>query len=135
MNIFGASAGPFGIVGMMALGLGLAGCNEARTQAGPSGPPPKPSVDVVTLHAEPVTLTTDLPGRTAPFRTAEVRPQVSGVILKRLFVEGDVVQTGQELYQIDPAPLRRAWPARGRRCCVRKRRCGRRNRPSTAVGH
>ncbi|ACK50418.1 efflux transporter, RND family, MFP subunit [Methylocella silvestris BL2] len=103
MNISGASAWPFGVVGVMALGLGLAGCDGA-TQAGPSGPPPKPSVEVVTLHAEPVTLTTDLPGRTSPFRTAEVRPQVSGVILKRLFVEGDVVQAGQELYQIDPAP-------------------------------
>ena len=104
MKISGASAWPFGFAGMMALSLGLAGCGEGRTQAGPSGPPPKPSVDVVTLHAAPVTLTTELPGRTSPYRTAEVRPQVSGVILKRLFVEGDVVHAGQQLYQIDPAP-------------------------------
>lgn len=44
MNISGASARPYGVIGMMALGLGLAGCDEARTQAGPSAPP-KPSVD------------------------------------------------------------------------------------------
>lgn len=91
-------------VGAMGLSLGLAGCNDEQKQASPSGPSPKPSVDVVTLHAQPVSLITDLPGRTSPYRTAEVRPQVSGVILKRLFVEGDLVQAGQQLYQIDPAP-------------------------------
>lgn len=82
------------------LTLALAGCKDDQKQA---AAPPKPSVDVVTLHAQPVTLTTDLPGRTSPFRTADVRPQVNGVILKRLFTEGDVVQAGQQLYQIDPA--------------------------------
>jgi membrane fusion protein, multidrug efflux system len=92
----------FGFAGMLVLGLALAGCSEEKQKQ--AGPPPKPSVDVVTLHAQPVTLTTDLPGRISPFRTAEVRPQVNGVILKRLFTEGDVVQTGQQLYQIDPAP-------------------------------
>jgi membrane fusion protein (multidrug efflux system) len=88
-------------VGIVVLGLCLAGCKEKPKEAAPA---PKPSVDVVTLHAKPVKLTTDLPGRTSPFRTAEVRPQVSGVILKRLFVEGDTVQAGQQLYQVDPAP-------------------------------
>ena len=92
----------FGFAGMLVLGLALAGCSEEKQKQ--AGPPPKPSVDVVTLHAQPVTLTTDLPGRISPFRTAEVRPQVNGVILKRLFTEGDVVQAGQQLYQIDPAP-------------------------------
>jgi membrane fusion protein (multidrug efflux system) len=86
--------------------------SEIRLQHGPggagAGPPPPPAVDVVTLHAQPVTLTTDLPGRTAPYRTAEVRPQVSGVLLKRLFNEGDMVQAGQQLYQIDPAPYEAA---------------------------
>ncbi len=91
-------------VAAMVMSLGLAGCNDEQKQAGPSGPSPKQSVDVVTLHAQPVSLITDLPGRTSPYRTAEVRPQVSGVILKRLFVEGDLVQAGQQLYQIDPAP-------------------------------
>jgi membrane fusion protein (multidrug efflux system) len=90
-----------GFAAFAVAGLGLAGCKEDKQQAG--GPPPKPSVDVVTLHTRQVALTTDLPGRTSPFRTAEVRPQVNGVVLKRLFTEGDVVQAGQQLYQIDPA--------------------------------
>jgi membrane fusion protein, multidrug efflux system len=89
-------------IGMAAIGLSLAGCKDKPAQA--AAPPPRPSVDVVTLHAQPVTLTTELPGRTSPYRTAEVRPQVSGIILKRLFTEGDAVQAGQQLYQIDPAP-------------------------------
>jgi len=67
-------------------------------------PPSKPSVDVVTLRAQLVKLTTELPGRTSPYRTAEVRPQVYGIILKRLFAEGDTVRAGQQLYQIDPTP-------------------------------
>ena len=67
-------------------------------------PPSKPTVTVVDLHARPVSLTTELPGRVSAFRIAEVRPQVSGVLLRRLFKEGDVVAAGQQLYQIDPAP-------------------------------
>jgi membrane fusion protein, multidrug efflux system len=91
-----------GMAAIAALCLVLAGCKEKQSQA--AVPPPKPSVDVVTLRAQPVKLTTELPGRTSPYRTAEVRPQVNGIILKRLFTEGDTVQTGQQLYQIDPAP-------------------------------
>jgi membrane fusion protein (multidrug efflux system) len=67
-------------------------------------PPPKPAVTVVDLHATAVSLTTELPGRVSAFRIAEVRPQVNGVVLKRLFKEGDLVRAGQQLYQIDPAP-------------------------------
>src|ERR1700730_4225107 len=81
---------------------GLAACSSGRTAA-PSNPPPE--VGVVTLHPQPVTITTDLPGRTAAYRIAEVRPQVSGVIVKRLFTEGSEVKPGQQLYQIDPAPF------------------------------
>jgi len=68
------------------------------------GPPPKPTVSIVTLRTTPVSLTTELPGRVSPYRVAEVRPQVGGVILKRLFTEGDRVKAGQQLYLIDPAP-------------------------------
>ena len=71
-------------------------------------PPPKPAVTVVDLHARPLSLTTELPGRVAAYRIAEVRPQVSGVLLKRLFNEGDLVTAGQQLYQIDPAPYQAA---------------------------
>jgi membrane fusion protein (multidrug efflux system) len=60
---------------------------------------------VVTLQTKPVSITTDLPGRTVAYRIAEVRPQVNGVILKRLFIEGGDVKSGQQLYQIDPAPF------------------------------
>jgi len=67
-------------------------------------PPPRPAVTVVALHAAPLSMTTELPGRVTPYRVADVRPQVSGVVLKRMFKEGDVVSAGQQLYQIDPAP-------------------------------
>src|SRR5580704_18635926 len=82
-----------------AIGLLAAGCAK---HAAPT--PPKPAVTVVDLHAGPVSLTTELPGRTSAYRVAEVRPQVNGVVLKRLFKEGDLVAAGQQLYQIDPAP-------------------------------
>jgi membrane fusion protein (multidrug efflux system) len=58
----------------------------------------------MTLHAQSVKLTTELPNRASPSRRAEVRRQVNAVILKRLFTEGDTVQAGQQLYLIDPAP-------------------------------
>jgi membrane fusion protein (multidrug efflux system) len=86
-----------------AIGLLAAGC--AR-HAGPAAP--KPAVTVVELHARPVSLTTELPGRVSAYRIAEVRPQVNGVILKRLFKEGDLVGAGQQLYQIDAAPYQAA---------------------------
>src|SRR5882672_3008504 len=66
-------------------------------------------VSVVTVKPQPVTITTELPGRTSPYRVAEVRPQVSGVLLKRLFVEGNEVKAGQPLYQIDPAPFQASY--------------------------
>jgi membrane fusion protein (multidrug efflux system) len=81
---------------------GLAACSSGKTAAPPN---PPPEVGVVTLHPQPVTITTDLPGRTVAYRIAEVRPQVSGVILKRLFTEGSEVKAGHQLYQIDPAPF------------------------------
>lgn len=69
-------------------------------------PPPQmvPEVAVQTLQPERVVLTTELPGRTSPFLVAEIRPQVNGLILKRLFQEGSEVKEGDALYQIDPGP-------------------------------
>jgi membrane fusion protein (multidrug efflux system) len=94
---------------MLVLSLVLSACNQAPPQAqAQAGGPPPPAVDVVTLHAQPVTLTTDLPGRTSAYRIAAVIPQVNGVLQKRLFNEGDMVQAGQQLYQIDPAPYEAA---------------------------
>ena len=86
----------------VAAALTVLGGGAAQAQVAAQGAPTE--VGVVTLHAQPVSLLTELPGRTSPYRVAEVRPQVSGVILKRLFTEGDVVTAGQQLYQIDPAP-------------------------------
>ena len=64
-------------------------------------PPPTP-VGVIIVSEQPVTLTAELPGRTSPYETSDVRPQVDGIIRARLFTEGDYVTTGQPLYRIDP---------------------------------
>ena len=63
-------------------------------------------VKVITLNPETVGLTTDLPGRVVAYRVAEIRPQVSGVIQKRMFTEGTDVKAGRQLYQINSAPYR-----------------------------
>jgi membrane fusion protein (multidrug efflux system) len=94
----------------------LTGCDEIgkliskETGSGqaPGGPGAPPAVSVVTVKTQKVVLTTELPGRTSPFRMAEIRPQISGLVLKRLFEEGSDVKAGQLLYQIDPAPFQAA---------------------------
>jgi membrane fusion protein (multidrug efflux system) len=83
----------------------LTACNRQPKAA---GPPPTPEVVTLTVTQQTVRLTTELPGRTAPYLMAEIRPQVSGLILKRQFVEGSEVKAGQVLYQIDPAPFQAA---------------------------
>ncbi|MEI7836245.1 MAG: efflux RND transporter periplasmic adaptor subunit [Planctomycetota bacterium] len=85
--------------------LCLSGC-ERRQEAPP--PPPVLEVAVVTIEPRPIVLTSELPGRTSGYRVAEIRPQVNGLIQKRLFTEGSDVQAGQALYQIDPAPFQAA---------------------------
>ncbi len=70
---------------------------------------PVPEVGVVTLRFTPLPVTTELPGRTRAYRIAEVRPQVSGIILKRQFVEGSDVRAGAPLYLIDPALYRATY--------------------------
>lgn len=95
--------------GCLAALLLLAGCGKKPgASAGMSGGMPPQEVGVVMLAAERVDIVTELPGRTAAFRVAEVRPQVSGIILKRLFTEGSEVKEGQQLYQIDPATYQAA---------------------------
>jgi membrane fusion protein (multidrug efflux system) len=69
----------------------------------PSAAPPPTPVGVIIATEQPVTLTTELPGRTSPYETSDVRPQVDGIIRARLFTEGDYVRAGQPLYRIDPA--------------------------------
>jgi membrane fusion protein (multidrug efflux system) len=87
--------------------LALFGCGQKPAVKSASPPPPK--VSVVTLKAQSVPITTELPGRVAALRVAEVRPQVNGIVLKRLFVEGSEVKAGQQLYQIDPAPYEASY--------------------------
>jgi Membrane-fusion protein len=87
----------------------LTGCDDNKSQQAAQQQPPE--VGVVTLKNEPLKITTELPGRTSAFRVAEVRPQVSGIILKRNFVEGSDVKAGDSLYQIDPATYQAATTA------------------------
>ena len=83
----------------------LAACGSGS----PPPPPPGPvEVGVVTIAAAPLTLTRELPGRTSPFRVAEVRARVNGIVQKRLFAEGSDVREGQKLFLIDPAPYEAA---------------------------
>jgi len=71
-------------------------------------PQGQPEVAVITVKPERVIITTKLSGRTSAFMIAEIRPQVNGLIQKRLFTEGSEVKAGQVLYQIDPAPFQAA---------------------------
>jgi membrane fusion protein (multidrug efflux system) len=108
-----------------------AGCGKSDQRP----PMPKASVDVVVLKAQNVTMTTDLPGRLTAHRVADIRPQVSGLILKRLFTEGDLVRAGQQLYQIDPKPYEaslasaRATAAKARASVVSAQMMVKRYRP------
>ena len=84
----------------------LSGCDNSGVQQAHA---PIPQVTVHVVNNAPLSITTELPGRTSAFRVAEVRPQVSGIILKRNFVEGSDVEGGQSLYQIDPATYQAAY--------------------------
>ena len=79
------------------------GTGSAKAQQPPGGAMPPMEVAVITIKPVATNLTKELPGRTSPFKIAEIRPQVSGIIVKRLFEEGSDVTEGQQLYQIDPA--------------------------------
>jgi len=97
--------GALAVVGAVALsGCGKGGGNQA---AGFKMPPQ--NVGVLTIVEQNVPLMAELPGRTSPFAISEVRPQISGIVKQRLFVEGSNVRAGQVLYQIDPAPYQAAY--------------------------
>jgi membrane fusion protein, multidrug efflux system len=86
------------------LAAGLVACGQPPQQK-----MPPPVVGFVTIQEQPIQLTAELPGRTDPFAVSDVRPQVNGIILHRLFTEGSTVKAGQPLYQIDPAPYQAAY--------------------------
>jgi len=83
----------------------ISGCGKKPAP----GPPAPAQAGFIIIRPQPVSWTTALPGRTDAEMTADVRPQVSGLILKRLFTEGDEVTAGQQLYQIDPATYRASY--------------------------
>ncbi|MBP2198692.1 efflux RND transporter periplasmic adaptor subunit [Pantoea cypripedii] len=87
--------------------LSLTGCDDSSGKTAQAQEAPE--VQVLTLNTQSLAVSTELPGRTSAFRVAEVRPQVSGIILKRAFTEGSDVVAGQTLYQIDPAPFRASF--------------------------
>ncbi len=92
-------------MGGLVAGLIASGCNSQ--QAAP--PPAIPEVAIVTINPERTVLTTELPGRTSAYLIAEIRPQVNGIVQKRLFDEGSDVRAREVLYQIDPAPFQAAY--------------------------
>jgi membrane fusion protein (multidrug efflux system) len=91
------------IVPVIGMALVLAACDKSQEPPPPASPP---QVSYVTVVEQPVTLGSELPGRTSAYETSDVRPQVGGLILARLFQEGDLVRAGQPLYRIDPAPYK-----------------------------
>jgi membrane fusion protein (multidrug efflux system) len=93
------------IMGILAAYLILTGCG--KQSAAVSKAPPE--VGVVVIQPQRVALTTELAGRTSAYLIAEVRPQVGGIIQKRLFTEGADVKAGEVLYQIDPASYQAAY--------------------------
>ncbi len=97
---------PLAAVLMLSGSFLLTGCDNNKSEQAAQQPP---AVGVMTLKTEPLKISTELPGRTSAYRVAEVRPQVSGIILKRNFIEGSDVKAGQSLYQIDPATYQAAY--------------------------
>ena len=87
-------------ISAIALAVFLSGCKSEENAPAPA----PPVVGVITVQPQDYVIKTELPGRTAPYRVAEVRPQVDGIIQRRLFKEGSDVKEGQALYSIDPAP-------------------------------
>lgn len=82
----------------------LAACTESESSTKPPAMPPA-AVGIVSVKSAPVPVVNDLPGRIAPTRIAEVRPRVSGIVIKRVFEQGSLVKEGDVLYEIDPAPF------------------------------
>ena len=90
-----------------AMALFLPACGESRSQEEAADPPPQ--VGVIVLKSGPLDLTQELPGRTSAMQVAEIRPQINGIVRKRLFVEGQTVHAGQALYQLDDAAYRATY--------------------------
>ncbi|MDC7675094.1 efflux RND transporter periplasmic adaptor subunit [Asticcacaulis machinosus] len=103
MGHTGRAALIVGAAGVLFVGCGNKNAAQGMGAGGPA------EVGIVVVQSEPVTLTTELSGRTSAFLVSEVRPQVNGIVKSRLFEEGSVVSAGQSLYQIDAAPYQAAY--------------------------
>ncbi|MDE3065973.1 MAG: efflux RND transporter periplasmic adaptor subunit [Verrucomicrobiota bacterium] len=99
---------PAGVPGIAPAILALALLSGCGRQPPPHATLP-PEVGVVTITTESLPITTDLPGRIDPVRTAQVRARVAGILLKRVFEEGSDVKEGEVLFRIDPAPFQAAY--------------------------
>lgn len=96
-------------VGLAAIALTLSACGQKPGGGMGMGMGGPTEVGYIVAQSQSVGLSTELAGRTSAYLVSEVRPQVSGVIQKRLFEEGAVVRAGQPLYQIDPATYQAAY--------------------------
>ncbi|MBT1073416.1 efflux RND transporter periplasmic adaptor subunit [Geobacter chapellei] len=97
----------FALTALIAVNVIIGGCGQKKAAAPPPAGPPE--VGVITIQPQRVAVTTELPGRTSAYLIAEVRPQVNGIIQKRIFTEGSDVKAGQTLYQIDPSTYQAAY--------------------------
>ncbi len=96
------------MAGVLVIGLVMTGCGNKSDAVGKK-PAAPPEVGIVVVAPQRVQITTELSGRTSAYMIAEVRPQVGGIIQKRLFTEGADVKAGEVLYQIDPATYQAAY--------------------------
>jgi len=106
----GASIGRLCVLAAAGFGMTLlvAGCNDQKSSQN-NAPAVKPEVTAMTLHPQSVAITAELPGRTSAFLTADVRPQVGGIIRNRNFKEGSEVKQGDILYEIDPSAYQASY--------------------------
>ncbi|XAH23396.1 efflux RND transporter periplasmic adaptor subunit [Xylophilus sp. GW821-FHT01B05] len=95
----------WGSLPLLTLAAALTACSPKSEPAAPAGPT---EVGVMTLQPQRQAFTTELPGRTSAFLSADIRPQVGGIVQKRQFTEGATVKAGQVLYQLDPSTYQAA---------------------------
>lgn len=115
--------------------LFLSGCNDAGTEAASREQGQPVPVEALVIAPRAQMLTTDLPGRIAPIRVAEVRARVAGIVQKRHFTEGAVVKEGDLLFTVEPAPLQAALGAIAARWPLHRPGSSRPNPRCTATNH
>jgi membrane fusion protein (multidrug efflux system) len=105
-NIFPIKTTALGVLFALAC-IELSACSKSEANANQVAK--NPEVGVVTIQARPLTLSSELPGRTTAYMIAQIRPQIGGIVQKRVFTEGSLVKAGDLLYQIDPATYQAAY--------------------------